>query len=142
MARILLIDDEPMIRTVVRQLFEPRGHEVLLAEDGARGIAMAQRQHPDVIILDLMMPIMDGYRVMEILGQQQRTARIPVIVLTALPFEEVHERCVDAGARTVLVKPFDADQLNEALSDGLERGPQPADIFGKDRSDAAGASPP
>jgi CheY-like chemotaxis protein len=66
-ARILVIDDEPMIRTVLRYELEPAGHDVLLAEDGLRGVAFARRQKPDVIILDLMMPILDGYSVLEML---------------------------------------------------------------------------
>jgi CheY-like chemotaxis protein len=60
MARVLVIDDEPDVRWLLRLSLERIGHEVLLAEDGLRGVAMAQRQHPDAIVLDLMMPVMDG----------------------------------------------------------------------------------
>src|SRR6187551_1784647 len=60
MARILVVDDEPAIARIIRLLLEPEGHEVLVANDGSRGFAMAQRQDPDLIVLDLMMPVMDG----------------------------------------------------------------------------------
>ena len=77
MARVLVIDDEPDVRWLLRLSLERAGHEVLLAEDGLRGVAMAQRQRPDAIVLDLMMPVMDGYGVLEALGRTSapRTSR-------------------------------------------------------------------
>ena len=81
MAKVLLIDDEPDIRRIARLLLEPYGHEVILGEDGLRGAAMAQHQRPDVIILDLMMPILDGHATLEMLRGDERTAKIPVVVL-------------------------------------------------------------
>ena len=59
--RVLVIDDDADIGTVLRAMLEAEGYEVMLAEDGLRGLALAQRQQPDVIVLDLMMPVMDGY---------------------------------------------------------------------------------
>jgi len=67
-ARVLVIDDEPDVRWVLRLSLERAGHEVIMAEDGLRGVAMAQRQRPDVIVLDLMMPVMDGYGVLDALA--------------------------------------------------------------------------
>jgi len=63
MARVLVIDDEPDVRWLIRMSLERAGHEVLDAEDGLRGIALAMKQRPEVIVLDLMMPVMDGYGV-------------------------------------------------------------------------------
>jgi CheY-like chemotaxis protein len=83
MARVLVIDDEPDVRWLLRMSLERVGHEVILAEDGLRGVAMAQRQRPDVIVLDLMMPVMDGYGVLDALAKDGRTAALPVLVLTA-----------------------------------------------------------
>jgi CheY-like chemotaxis protein len=118
-ARILLIDDEPMIRTVLRYELEPLGHEVLLAEEGMRGVALARRQRPDLIILDLMMPILDGHSVMEMLQGEERTARIPVIVLTAVTLEAVRRQCLAEGAAHVLAKPFNAIELLKVIGDVL-----------------------
>ena len=109
MARVLLIDDEVQIAHVMRLLLEPRGHEVLVAVDGSRGVALAGRQAPDVIVLDLMMPIMDGFATLESLQINPRTVSIPVVVVTAMQPEQVEQRCYAMGARAYVRKPFDAD---------------------------------
>lgn len=120
MARVLVIDDEPDVRWLLRLSLERVGHEVLLAEDGLRGVAMAQRQRPDAIVLDLMMPYMDGYGVLEALGKDDRTSSVPVMVLTAKALPEEEERCTRAGAQRFLTKPFDPADLAGEL-DGLLR---------------------
>ena len=83
----------------------------MLAEDGLRGVAMAQRQRPDAIVLDLMMPVMDGYGVLEALGKDRRTAHVPVMVLTAKAIPEENEKVTRAGAKRFLTKPFDPADL-------------------------------
>ena len=81
MTRVLVIDDEPAIADVLRMLLEFRGHEVLVANDGSRGYATAQRQAPDVIVLDLMMPVMEGFATHDALRRDERTEAIPVVIL-------------------------------------------------------------
>ncbi len=120
MARVLVIDDEPDVRWLLRMTLERCGHEVLLAEDGLRGVAMAQRQHPDAIVLDLMMPVMDGYGVLDALVKDERTSHVPVVVLTAKAFSEERERCASAGARGFLVKPLDPADLVAELDAVLD----------------------
>jgi CheY-like chemotaxis protein len=110
-ARVLVIDDEPDVRWLLRLSLERVGHEVLLAEDGLRGVAMAQRQRPDAIVLDLMMPVMDGYGVLEALGKDRRTSRVPVMVLTAKAIPDEGDKVTAAGALRFLTKPFDPDDL-------------------------------
>jgi len=110
MARVLVIDDEADVRWLLRLSLERVGHEVLLAEDGLRGVAMAQRQKPDVIVLDLMMPVMDGYGVLDALAKDGRTSHVPVLVLTAKAIPSEEERVTQAGAR-FLEKPFDPNDL-------------------------------
>ena len=116
MARVLVIDDEPDVRWLLRLSLERIGHEVLLAEDGLRGVAMAQRQHPDVVVVDLMMPVMDGYGVIDALAKDDRTAHLPVLVLTAKALPEDQARCKEAGARRFLTKPFDPEELAVELA--------------------------
>lgn len=116
MARVLVIDDEPDVRWLLRLSLERIGHEVLLAEDGLRGVAMAQRQHPDVVVVDLMMPVMDGYGVIDALAKDDRTAHLPVLVLTAKALPEDQARCEEAGARRFLTKPFDPEELAVELA--------------------------
>ena len=111
MARILVIEDEPVIAQVIRLLLEPQGHEVLIADDGSRGFAAAQRQAIDLIILDLMMPVMDGFSVLDALGGNERTASIPVMVLSARSDDETQLRCHKFGVETFLQKPFESEDL-------------------------------
>jgi CheY-like chemotaxis protein len=113
-ARVLVIDDEPDVRWLLRLSLEQVGHEVLLAEDGLRGLALAQRQHPDAIVLDLMMPVMDGYDVLDALTKDARTADVPVVVITAKAMPAEEGKATDAGARSFIAKPFDpADLVGE-----------------------------
>jgi CheY-like chemotaxis protein len=115
MTRILVIDDEPAIADVLRMLLEFRGHEVLVANDGSRGYATAQRQAPDVIVLDLMMPVMDGFTTLEALRSDERTATIPVVILSALSSNDVKQRCHDMGVRAILQKPYKPEDLLRAI---------------------------
>jgi CheY-like chemotaxis protein len=114
-ARVLVIDDEPDVRWLLRLSLERIGHEVLLAEDGLRGVAMAQRQHPDAMVLDLMMPVMDGYGVLDALAKDGRTSEVPVLVLTAKAIPSEEERVTHAGARRFVTKPFDPLDLAREL---------------------------
>ena len=115
MARVLVIDDEAAIADVLRMLLEFRGHEVITANDGSRGYATAQRQAPDVIVLDLMMPVMDGFTMLEALRSDGRTATIPVVILSALSSNDVKQRCHDLGVRAILQKPYKPEDLLRAV---------------------------
>jgi two-component system, OmpR family, response regulator RpaA len=121
MSRILVIEDDGTTAHVLRVLMETGGHEVLEANDGSRGVATAQRQSPDVIILDLMMPTMDGFTALAALGKEERTAHIPVLVLSALDTEDVQQRCYELGAKRYMRKPFDADVLIGTLEELSEQ---------------------
>jgi CheY-like chemotaxis protein len=117
MARVLVIDDEPDVRWLLRVTLERVGHEVILADDGLRGVAMAQKQRPDAIVLDLMMPVMDGYGVLDALAKDDRTVEVPVLVLTAKAIPDEEERVTEAGARRFVTKPFDPNDLVRELED-------------------------
>lgn len=107
MARVLVVEDESSISQLLRIVLETEGHEVLTADDGSRGLAMATRRSPDVILLDVMMPYMDGFAVLEALREDERTVTIPVIMLSAIQKESVEERCYRLGAQAFIRKPFD-----------------------------------
>ena len=115
MGRILIIDDEPILRHSTRLLLEPFGHEVLEGSTGLSGVHLAQEHHPDVIVLDLMMPMMNGHEVLRVLAEDDRTAAIPVVILTAVMNPDVHRVCIEEGAERVFTKPFDPDDFAEAL---------------------------
>jgi len=117
MGRILIIDDEPILRHSTRLLLEPFGHEVLEGSNGLSGVHLAQEQHPDVIVLDLMMPMMNGHEVLQILSDDPDTSEIPVVILTAVTSPEVHRVCIDEGAVQVFTKPFDPEAFAESLGE-------------------------
>ena len=119
MAKVLVIDDETVLSRIVRVTLESRGHDVLTADDGSRGFASAQRQAPDAIILDLMMPIMDGFAVLEALQADERTRSVPVLVLSAIASEPTESECYRLGAKAFMRKPFAADHLVGVLEDVL-----------------------
>ena len=120
MARVLVIDDELDVRWLIRMSLERAGHEVFDAEDGLRGIALAMKQRPDVIVLDLMMPVMDGYGVLAELAKDPKTASVPVVVLSAKAIPDEADRASAAGARRFMEKPFDPDELAIELGELLQ----------------------
>jgi CheY-like chemotaxis protein len=106
--RVLIIDDEEDIREVAAlSLQTVAGWDVLLAGSGAAGIARAQEQLPDAILLDVMMPVMDGPTTFRQLRANPKTARIPVILLTAKVQAADQKRFSDLGVSAVMFKPFD-----------------------------------
>ena len=115
MARILVVDDEPAIPRIIRLLLEPQGHEVLVANDGSRGFAMAQRQIPDLIVLDLMMPVMDGTWLLKMLRGSEATASVPVMVLSARHDDETQRQCEAFGVQAYLQKPFQSEEFIGAV---------------------------
>jgi CheY-like chemotaxis protein len=117
--RILIIDDEDDIREVARiALEETAGWQVLEASSGAEGIALTLRERPDVVLLDLMMPDLDGLAVMAQLKADERTAATPVILLTA-KVQAVRQH-PPGEAAGVILKPFDPLQLAAELAAVLE----------------------
>jgi CheY-like chemotaxis protein len=120
MGRILVIEDDASVARLLRIVLERAGHEVLVADGASRGLAMAQRRAPDVILLDIMMPFMDGFAVLEALREDERTVTIPVLVVTALVKVSVEERCYGFGARAFIRKPFDPEVLLGTVRELLE----------------------
>jgi two-component system, OmpR family, alkaline phosphatase synthesis response regulator PhoP len=119
--RILIIDDEEAIQTVVQfGLQLSVGWEVLTASSGAEGITTAQRERPDMILLDVMMPEMDGLTTFQALQQQQETRSIPVIFLTAKAQASEKRQFQDAGVNGVITKPFNSLDLAAQICQVLD----------------------
>lgn len=91
-ARILVIDDDPVNRTLIKAMLEARGYETLLAADGPEGIAMARDDHPDLIICDIVMPGMDGFEVARRLRSGRTLRSIPLVALSASEWSELEAR--------------------------------------------------
>jgi two-component system phosphate regulon response regulator PhoB len=115
MGRILVIDDEPDVLLLCRLNLQQRGHEILEASEGSRALELARERHPDVIVLDLMLPGMTGYEVLETLKGDAATSDIPVLVLTAKSLRADRERSHGLGAAGFLTKPFLPSELCEMV---------------------------
>jgi CheY-like chemotaxis protein len=120
MTRILVVDDDRLIRQMVRDLLEIADFAVGEAVDGADGLVQAAAFHPDVILLDLMMPDMDGYAVCRSLKADPITHAIPVIVLTASANLDLDRHAYAAGAVACLTKPFRREALLAVLNTTLQ----------------------
>jgi diguanylate cyclase (GGDEF)-like protein len=108
---ILVVDDEPHIRKILAFLLEQNGFAVLTAEDGERALEVARRELPDLILLDLMMPKMDGYEVCQHLREDFQTAQIPIVIVTAKGEVREKVRGLKGGANDYLTKPYNHDEL-------------------------------
>lgn len=109
--RILIVDDEPDLLTVLRFGLEVEGFEVLEASDGEQGLTMARESSPDLMVLDLMLPRMDGYKVCRALKFDERYRRIPIFILSARSGETDRQLAMDVGADTYITKPYDMRDL-------------------------------
>ena len=119
--RVLVIDDEAPIRMLCRVNLEAEGMEVLEAADGPSGLEKARSETPDVILLDVMMPGLDGWRVAEELLDDGRTRSIPIVFLTARAELRDRARGLDLGGVDYVTKPFNPVELAPLVRDLLER---------------------
>jgi DNA-binding response OmpR family regulator len=121
MTRVLIIDDEAPIRLLCRVNLEAEGMEVSEAADGTSGIEIARRERPDVILLDVMMPRLDGWEVADALLQGEHTSEIPIIFLTARAEVRDRARGLDIGGVEYITKPFNPLELAPLIETLMER---------------------
>jgi DNA-binding response OmpR family regulator len=120
-ARVLVVDDDPVIQKLLKVNFEMEGYEVLSAADGAEGLVQAKSGSPDVIILDVMMPKMNGLEVLAALKADSDTDTIPVILLSAKAQAGDVQAGLDRGANAYVTKPFDPLDLLERVGTLIKR---------------------
>ena len=113
--RILLVDDEPSIVKMVGKRLEVEGFDVAIAMDGQEGLSRAQADRPDLIVLDLMLPKLNGYEVCTMLKQDARYQRIPIILFTAKAQEKDEKLGMECGADAYVRKPFRAQELLDKI---------------------------
>ena len=118
--KILIVDDERDIVKALMIRLRSNGYDVVIAYDGAQGIFVANKEIPDLVILDIRMPAGDGFSVAEKLKQSDRTNQIPVIFLTGSPERNAEERALGLGARFYIKKPYDPEELIDAVKRALE----------------------
>ena len=109
--RVLVVDDDPLTHQVLQRYLERAGYQMISARNGREGLKLARRQPPQLILLDLMMPDMDGWTVLRQLKKAKATQAIPVIMLTMKADRAAQEQSERAGATLFLAKPISAAQL-------------------------------
>jgi CheY-like chemotaxis protein len=109
--KILIVDDEAGLRELVRINLEHEGYGVVQAENGVYGLEAVREEHPDLVIMDVMMPEMDGYETTRAIRQDPRFRSLPIIALTAKAMKGDREKCIAAGASDYITKPVDTEQL-------------------------------
>ena len=118
--KILLVDDEPELLEMVKIRLEANNYEVITASDGQEGLDKAKREKPDIIILDIMLPRMDGYKVCGLLKADTRHNKIPIIMFTARAQESDEKLGKELGADAYITKPFEPQVLLEKIRKLLE----------------------
>jgi DNA-binding response OmpR family regulator len=117
-ARVLIVDDDPAIRKFIRANLEARNYEVLLAPDGESALQILEKERPDLIILDIMMPNLDGF---EVCRRVREWSKTPIIMLSARDGEMDKVKCLDCGADDYLTKPFSLKELLSRIAAVLRR---------------------
>jgi CheY-like chemotaxis protein len=121
MTTILYVEDDPEHCLLVGKLLNSRGFTVEIARDGLEGVAKAQELRPDLILLDLYLPRLDGFGVMKQLKEDPITANIPIVVISAWPTGDNRQRVQNAGARGFVAKPFKVNELLDLIQGSLPR---------------------
>ena len=120
MAKILLVEDNEMNRDMLSRRLAKKGHDVAIAVDGKEGVEMASSGGPEIILLDMSLPVMDGWEAARILKADANTKHIPIIALTAHAMAGDREKCIEAGADDYDTKPVDFKRLLGKINDLLD----------------------
>jgi CheY-like chemotaxis protein len=125
MAKILLVEDNEMNRDMLSRRLERRGHQVMLAVDGQQGLDAARAQKPDLILMDMSLPVLDGWEATRRLKADTATQSIPVIALTAHAMSSDEQRAREAGCDDFDTKPIELTRLLEKIQTQLDRVNRP-----------------
>ena len=121
-AAVLVIDDQPFFTTMLRNVLEQQGFRVLVAQNGPDGLKLAKAHTPDIILLDIEMPEMNGFTVCERLKQDAALKHIPVVILTGTNDPKLNEKAFKAGAEITALKALSAERLVNMLRLALAKG--------------------
>ena len=113
---ILIVEDDPLSLELFRDLLEASGYTTLEATDGRQGVELAKEKKPDLILMDIQLPVMDGLEAASILKADPATKNIPIIALTAYAMEEDEERALQAGSDGYLTKPIRIEEFLEEVA--------------------------
>jgi CheY-like chemotaxis protein len=124
MPKILLVEDNEMNRDMLSRRLERKGHQVVIAVDGQQGVTMAQSEAPDLILMDMSLPILDGWAATRQLKALPQTQSIPIIALTAHAMAGDQEKCMQAGCDDYDTKPVEFARLLGKIQTLLGKGAQ------------------
>ena len=127
MARILIVDDSPSQLMGIRRIVEKLGHEAVTAEDGAQGVEVAKRELPDLILMDVVMPNLNGFQATRAITRESTTKHIPVILVTTKDQDTDRVWGMRQGAKAYLTKPFSEAELAEVITGYIGTGSGAAD---------------
>jgi twitching motility two-component system response regulator PilH len=116
MARILIVDDSPSQLMGIRRIVEKLGHEVLTAEDGAAGVEVAKREIPDMILMDVVMPNLNGFQATRTISREPSTKHIPIVLVTTKDQDTDRFWGMRQGAKAYLTKPFSETELSDVIT--------------------------
>ena len=117
MSKILIVDDDKTMTALLKALVTMDGHTPTIVNDSTKAIEIASSVDPDLITLDLMMPVLSGFELCEMLQQDPRFVNIPIIIISARDDAESKQRALKAGAKEYMTKPFDADEFMQKISE-------------------------
>ncbi len=126
MARILIVDDSPSQLMSIRRIVEKLGHDALTAEDGAAGVEAAKRELPDLILMDVVMPNLNGFQATRSITREASTRHIPVILVTTKDQDTDRVWGMRQGAKAYITKPFSESELAGIINQYLATGPSAA----------------
>jgi CheY-like chemotaxis protein len=121
MAKILLVEDNEMNRDMLSRRLEKRGYNILIAESGEQGLSLAHTETPDLVLMDITLPEMDGWEATRLLKQNERTCHIPIIALTARALVSDQEKAFQVGCDDYDTKPVDFSRLTDKIEKLLKR---------------------
>ena len=124
MPTILIVEDNEMNRDMLSRRLQRRGFDILIATDGAEGLAAARERNPDIVLMDMSLPVIDGWEATRQLKSEDRTRKIPIIALTAHAMSGDRQRAVDAGCDDFDTKPIELARLLEKIEQCLARAGQ------------------
>jgi len=120
-SEILIIDDEKDTANLIKLYLEDKGFKTIVALNGPDGVNLAKEKRPDLILLDLRMPGMDGFSVMKVLKMDKETEKIPVIILTGHDTKGYREKCLMLGATEYMTKPFTEDDITKEIEERIRK---------------------
>jgi len=113
--KVLVVDDEIFISRMIKITLEAKDYEVIVAKDGTEGLDKALKEKPDVILLDIMMPVYDGFYILGKLKEKDETMAIPVIMLTSMARPQDITRAMELGSAGYVMKPFEYEDLIDSI---------------------------